>query len=100
MDFFRAFARYSLLYEEAFVYLKKKISKSSGFRAFIENVESRPELQRSNVTNYMIIPVSRIARYNLLLRVPFFILIGKHPMKLKEITGNEKILPNQSPGVN
>ncbi|KAL7732077.1 hypothetical protein ACLKA6_015838 [Drosophila palustris] len=64
--FFKLYSVYAFDYRGALFILQDLISKNPVFRKFLEETESRPEVQRK-LNSLMIVPIQRVPRYKLLL---------------------------------
>ncbi|EDW73393.2 uncharacterized protein Dwil_GK16672 [Drosophila willistoni] len=64
--FFKLYSVYAFDYRGALFILQDLISKNPVFRKFLEQTESRPEVQRK-LNSLMIVPIQRVPRYKLLL---------------------------------
>ncbi|XP_030372492.1 guanine nucleotide exchange factor DBS [Scaptodrosophila lebanonensis] len=64
--FFKLYSVYAFDYRSALFILQELISKNPVFRKFLEQTESRPEVQRK-LNSLMIVPIQRVPRYKLLL---------------------------------
>lgn len=64
--FFKLYSVYAFDYRGALFILQDLISKNPVFRKFLEDTESRPEVQRK-LNSLMIVPIQRVPRYKLLL---------------------------------
>ncbi|XP_017043465.1 kalirin [Drosophila ficusphila] len=64
--FFKLYSVYAFDYRGALFIIQDLISKNPVFRKFLEQTESRPEVQRK-LNSLMIVPIQRIPRYKLLL---------------------------------
>ncbi|KAH8406777.1 hypothetical protein KR222_000372, partial [Zaprionus bogoriensis] len=64
--FFKLYSVYAFDYRGALFILQDLISKNPVFRKFLEDTESRPEVQRK-LNALMIVPIQRVPRYKLLL---------------------------------
>lgn len=64
--FFKLYSVYAFDYKNALLILQDLTSKNPVFRRFLENAESRPEVQRK-LNSLMIAPIQRVPRYKLLL---------------------------------
>ncbi|KAL9651458.1 hypothetical protein ABK040_001405 [Willaertia magna] len=63
-----SYASYCNKYEKLFQMIEEKKEKKSKFRKFLEKVEFTPESNNDTIVSFMIKPVQRIPRYELLLR--------------------------------
>ncbi|EDW50813.1 FYVE, RhoGEF and PH domain-containing protein 3 [Drosophila sechellia] len=64
--FFKLYSVYAFDYRGALFIIQDLISKNPVFRKFLEQTESRPEVQRK-LNSLMIVPIQRVPRYKLLL---------------------------------
>ncbi|EDV40568.1 uncharacterized protein Dana_GF23861 [Drosophila ananassae] len=64
--FFKLYSVYAFDYRGAMLAIQDLISKNPVFRKFLEQTESRPEVQRK-LNSLMIVPIQRVPRYKLLL---------------------------------
>ncbi|EDV95919.1 rhoGEF domain-containing protein gxcJ [Drosophila grimshawi] len=64
--FFKLYSVYAFDYRGALFILQDLMSKNPVFRKFLEETESRPEVQRK-LNSLMIVPIQRVPRYKLLL---------------------------------
>lgn len=64
--FFKLYSVYAFDYRNALLVLQQLTSNNAAFRKFLEQNESRPEVQRK-LNSLMIVPIQRIPRYKLLL---------------------------------
>ncbi|EDW37715.1 GL21162 [Drosophila persimilis] len=64
--FFKLYSVYAFDYRGALFVIQDLISKNPVFRKFLEQTESRPEVQRK-LNSLMIVPIQRVPRYKLLL---------------------------------
>ncbi|XP_055911931.1 pleckstrin homology domain-containing family G member 3 [Eupeodes corollae] len=64
--FFKLYSVYAFDYKNSLLILQDFTSKDPVFRKFLENAESRPEVQRK-LNSLMIAPIQRVPRYKLLL---------------------------------
>ncbi|KAI8041586.1 guanine nucleotide exchange factor DBS [Drosophila gunungcola] len=64
--FFKLYSVYAFDYRGALFIIQELISKNPVFRKFLEQTESRPEVQRK-LNSLMIVPIQRVPRYKLLL---------------------------------
>lgn len=64
--FFKLYSVYAFDYRNSLLILQDITSRNPVFRKFLENTESRPEVQRK-LDSLMIIPIQRVPRYKLLL---------------------------------
>lgn len=64
--FFKLYSVYAFDYKNALLILQDLINKNPVFRKFLENTESRPEIQ-TKLNALMITPIQRVPRYRLLL---------------------------------
>ena len=88
--FFKLYSVYAFDYRKALLMVQELTSKNPVFRKFLEQTESRPEVQRK-LNSLMIIPIQRVPRYKLLLEqvllytspadADFKLLKGKHDFK-------------------
>ncbi|XP_037952714.1 kalirin [Teleopsis dalmanni] len=64
--FFKLYSVYAFDYRKALLVSQSLLSKNAAFRKFLEDTESRPEVQRK-LNSFMITPIQRVPRYKLLL---------------------------------
>ncbi|ALC44411.1 RhoGEF4 [Drosophila busckii] len=64
--FFKLYSVYAFDYRGAMLILQELTNKNPVFRKFLEDTESRPEIQRK-LNSLMIVPIQRVPRYKLLL---------------------------------
>ncbi|KAH8305202.1 hypothetical protein KR018_000757 [Drosophila ironensis] len=64
--FFKLYSVYAFDYRGAMLVIQDLIAKNPVFRKFLEQTESRPEVQRK-LNSLMIVPIQRVPRYKLLL---------------------------------
>lgn len=65
--FFKLYSVYAFDYKNALLILQDLTSKNPVFRKFIQDTESRPEVQ-AKLNSLMIVPIQRVPRYRLLLQ--------------------------------
>lgn len=80
--FFKLYSVYAFDYKNALLILQDLTSKNPVFRKFLEDAESRPEVQRK-LNSIMIAPIQRVPRYKLLLeQVILYTSPADHDFKL------------------
>lgn len=65
--FFKLYSVYAFDYKNAILILQDLSNKNPAFRKFLQDTETRPEVQRK-LNSLMIVPIQRVPRYLLLLR--------------------------------
>ena len=64
--FFKLYSVYAFDYKNALLILQELTNKNLVFRKFLEDAESRPEVQQK-LNSLMIVPIQRVPRSKLLL---------------------------------
>lgn len=65
--FFKIYSVYAFDYRNSMILLQNLTMKNAPFRSFLENAESRPEVQQK-LNSLLITPIQRVPRYRLLLQ--------------------------------